>query len=96
MRKLLLAVAFGLGIGFAATGAQAAALGGGNLAAVETAAKSGNSVVEKTYYRRHWRHGNRHRYYGGRRYYRPYYGYGYYRPYYRHHRYWRHHHRRHW
>jgi hypothetical protein len=93
MRNLLLAVALGLGIGFAATGAQAAALGGGNLAAVESAAKSGNSVVEKTHYRR-WRH--RHNYYYGRRHYRPYYGYGYYRPYYRHHRSWRHHNRRHW
>jgi hypothetical protein len=95
MRNLFLAVALALGIGFAATGAQAAAVSG-NVAAVDAVAKSGNSVVEKTYYRRgyygrhryyrrHWRRG-----YG----YRPYYGYGYGRPYYGRsygyrHRYWR-------
>ncbi len=62
MKSLLLAVALALGIGFAATGAQAAAVSG-NVAAVQSVAKSGNSVVEKTYYRRrHWRgyrYGNR-------------------------------------
>ncbi|MBY0561824.1 hypothetical protein [Hyphomicrobium sp.] len=95
MRNLLLALALGLGIGFAATGAQAATLGGGNLAAVESAAKSGNSVVEQTRYRRHWRGGYGRGYYGPR-YYRPYYGYGYNRPYrsYGHNRPWRQNHRR--
>lgn len=94
MRNLFLAVALALGLGFAATGAQAAAVGG-NVSAIDAVAKSGNSAVEKTYYRRgyygrhrYWRRG----YYGyrpywRRRYYaRPYY-YGY-RPYYR--RHWRH------
>ncbi len=83
VRNLLLAVALALGIGFAATGAQAAAVGG-NVAAIQSVAKSGNSVVEKTYYRRrYWRH----RYYR-RHYWRPY---GYYRPYGYRHRYWRRH-----
>jgi hypothetical protein len=90
MRSLLLAVALALGIGFVATGAQAAAVGG-NVAAIQSVAKSGNSVVEKTYYRRrYWRH----RYYR-RHYWRPYYGYYGYRPYYGYgyrHRYWRRHH----
>ncbi len=95
MRNVILAADLALGIGFAATGAQAAALSG-NVAAIDAAAKSGHSVVEKTYhrrrygYRRNWRRG-----YG----YRPYYGYGYGRPYYGRsygyrHRYWRH--RRHY
>jgi hypothetical protein len=89
MRKIFMAVALVLGIGFAATGAQAAAVSG-NVAAVDTVAKSGNSLVEKTYYRRrYWGH----RHYGRRYYgYRPYYGYGYGygRPYYGYrHRYWR-------
>jgi hypothetical protein len=87
MRKIFMAVALVLGIGFAATGAQAAAVSS-NVAAVDAVAKSGNSIVEKTYYRgRYWRHRHYgHRYYG----YRPYYGYGYGRPYY-----WRHHGYRH-
>jgi hypothetical protein len=92
MRNLLLAVAFALGLGFAVTSAEAATIGG-NAAAIQTAAKSGNSIVEKTYYRRrYWGH----RRYWRRGYYRPW---GYYhrrhywgRPYWRHHRYWRRHH----
>lgn len=86
MRSLFLAVALALGIGFAATGAQAAAVGG-NVAAIQTVAKSGNSVVEKTYYRRRYYY--RHRYYR-RHYWRPHvFGYRHYG--YRH-RYWRRHH----
>jgi hypothetical protein len=94
MRNLLLAVALALGLGFAATGAQAATIGS-NVSALQSTAKAGNSLVEKTYYRRgHWRH----RYYSRHRYYRPwryrshrYYGWRHhhYRPYYRHHRRWR-------
>ena len=85
MRNLLLAVALALGLGFAANGAQAAAVSGNVAAAVDTAAKSGNSVVEKTYYRRHWRHRYWGRPYWRHRYYRRHY-YGY-RPYYRPYRY---------
>jgi hypothetical protein len=99
MRNLFLAVALALGLGFAATGAQAAAVSG-NVAAVDAVAKSGNSVVENTYYRRRYVYRNRYyrRHWRPHYGYRPYYGYGYGRPYYRHygyrHRYWRH--RRHY
>ncbi len=56
MKNLLLAVAFAFGIGFAVTGAQAAVVSG-NVAAVQSVAKSGHSLVEEAYYRRrHWRH----------------------------------------
>jgi len=94
MRKLLLAVAFALGFGFAATGTQAAAIGT-NVAGLQSSAKSGNSLVEKTYYRRrYWRHrhGWRHHRYArpwGYSYRRYGWRHHYYRPYYRHHRYWR-------
>lgn len=84
MRNLLLAIAFALGLGFAATGSQAAAVSN-NVSAIQSSAKAGNSLVEKTHYRRrHWRHG---RYWRYNRYYRP--------RHYRHHRYHRHHHRHH-
>lgn len=98
MRNLLLAAAFALGLGFAATGAQAAAIGS-NVAGIEAAAKIGNPVVEKTYYRRGWGH---RRYWGHRRWRGGYYHRGWGRGYYhrgwgwRHHRYWRYHHRRHY
>lgn len=88
MRNLLLAVAFALGLGFAATGTQAATIGN-NVTALQSSAKAGNSLVEKTYYRRrYWRH---HRYYRPWRYrHRHYYWRHHHRPYYwRHHRYWR-------
>ncbi|MFT3730767.1 MAG: hypothetical protein QM780_04965 [Hyphomicrobium sp.] len=72
MRNLFLAAALALGIGFIASDAQAATVSG-NIAAVQTAAQSGNGLVEKTHYRRgyYYRHG----YYG----YRPYWHRGYYR-----------------
>ena len=71
MRNLLLAVAFALGLGFAATGTEAAAIGS-NVTALQSSAKAGNSLVEKTSYRRrYWRH----RYYSRNRYYRPRYNY---------------------
>jgi hypothetical protein len=82
MRRILLAAALALGFGLATTGAQAATLNT-NLATVDTVAKSGHSLVEKTYYhRRYWRH----RYYWRHRHH-------YWRPYYRRHYWWRHHHR---
>jgi hypothetical protein len=95
MRNALLAVALALGIGFAATGAQAAMPGGDLSALKSVAATNGNSVVEKTYYRRYWRHNyyyrHHHRHYGWR-YHHRHYGWRY------HHRHygWRHHHRHHW
>jgi hypothetical protein len=90
MRNLLLAAAFALGLGFAATGAQASAIGS-NVACIETAAKTGNPLVVKDYYRRHWRHrGWRHGYYhrGWR--------HGYYHRGWHHRYYWRHHRRHYW
>jgi hypothetical protein len=90
MRNLLLAAALAFGLGVAATGAPAAPVSG-NVVAVDTAAKTGNSAVEKTYYRRgyyyrrHWRHRYWGRPYWRHRYYRRHY-YGY-RPYWRRHRY---------
>ena len=55
MRSALLAVALALGLGLATTGAQAATVGG-NVAVMKTVADAGNSgIVEKAYYRRHWR-----------------------------------------
>ena len=86
MRSALLAVALALGLGLATTGAQAATVGG-NVAVLKTvAATSDSGVVEKAYYRRHWRYHRRWHHRG--------WGYGGYRPY----RYWgwRHHHRRHY
>ncbi len=92
MRNLFLAAALALGLGIATTGAQAAAVSG-NVTAVDAVAKSGNPVVEKTYYRRYY---YRHRYwrrpYWRHRYYRRHY-WGY-RPYYR--RHWRHGYYRRW
>jgi hypothetical protein len=98
MRNLLLAVAFALGLGFAATSAGAATVGGNTASAIGTLAKSSTPLVEKTYYRgRYWRHRHwRHRpYYRGWGYARPYRGYGWGHRHYRH-RYWRYHHRRYW
>lgn len=94
MRNLFLAVAFALGLGFAATGAQAAPVSS-NLAGLQSTVKAGNPLVEKTHYqRRYWRH----RYYSRHRYSRPwgYSNHRYYRGRHYHHRpYYRHHHR-HW
>jgi hypothetical protein len=90
MRKLFLAVAMALGFGFAATGSQAATIGS-NVSALQSSAKAGNSLVEKTqYYRRNWRHRHnwRHRGYNrpwGYSYRRYGWRHNYYRPYYRHH-----------
>ena len=48
MRNLLLAVAFALGLGFAATSAGAATVGGNTASAIGTLAKSSTPLVEKT------------------------------------------------
>lgn len=93
MRNLLLAIAFALGLGFATTGTQAATVGN-NVTAIQSSAKAGNALVEKTYYRRggywghrrYWRH---HRYYRPWRYNYRHYGWRHHHRYYRHHRYWR-------
>jgi hypothetical protein len=91
MRNLLLAVAFALGLGFAATGVQAAALGS-NVSALQSSAKASNSLVQKTYHRRgHWRHRpywRHHRSYRPYRYNYRHYGWRHHRHY-RHNRYWR-------
>jgi hypothetical protein len=94
MRSALLAVALALGLGLATTGAQAATVGG-NVAVMKTVADAGNSgVVEKAYYRRHWRHHRRwgHRRWGHRWGYRHHRNWGW-GHHHRHHRYWRHHRR---
>jgi hypothetical protein len=49
LRNMVLGAALALGFAFATTGAQAAAVSS-NIEAVQSLARSGDSVVEKTYY----------------------------------------------